>query len=192
MKKSVLAILAILLTLPNLAYAHVMPGGGGFMSGFSHPVLGLDHLLAMLSVGILSAQMGGKAIWRVPVTFVIVMLIGGILGIKGVEMFSVELGIAISVLALGISITTEKKLPHFIAMLFVGFFAIFHGFAHGVEMPYLAKPEMYAAGFVVGTATIHIAGVFIALILKRIKQGDQLLRYLGAGIAGVGFHLVMM
>lgn len=192
MKKLIVTSLAILLAVPNLAYAHVMPGGGGFMSGFSHPVLGLDHLLAMLSVGILSAQMGGKAIWKVPLTFVLVMLVGGILGIKGIEIFSVELGIAISVFALGISITTEKKLPYFLAMLFVGFFAIFHGFAHGLEMPYLAKPEMYAAGFVVGTATIHIAGVMIGTVLQKMKHGAQLLRYLGAGIAGIGFHLITM
>lgn len=105
------------------------------MAGLTHPVLGFDHLLAMLSVGILSAQMGGLAIWRVPLTFVLVMLGGGVLGINGIPLFSVELGIALSVLALGVAIALEKKLSPVLAMIFVGFFAIFHG--SGV--PYSAK-----------------------------------------------------
>ena len=192
MKKSLITFIGIMLILPNLAYAHTVPGGGGFMSGFSHPVLGFDHLLAMLSVGILSAQMGGKAIWKVPATFVAVMLVGGILGMEGIELFSVELGIILSVLALGFSIASEKKFPAFLAMIFVGFFAIFHGHAHGSEMPYLAKPMYYALGFVTGTAAIHIAGVFIGLIMLKLKSGAQLLRYLGAGIAGVGFHMLVI
>lgn len=192
MKKSLITFIGIMLILPNLAYAHTVPGGGGFMSGFSHPVLGFDHLLAMLSVGILSAQMGGKAIWKVPATFVAVMLVGGILGMEGIKLFSVELGIILSVLALGFSIASEKKFPAFLAMIFVGFFAIFHGHAHGSEMPYLAKPMYYALGFVTGTAAIHIAGVFIGLIMLKLKSGAQLLRYLGAGIAGVGFHMLVI
>ncbi|WP_160063052.1 HupE/UreJ family protein [Psychromonas sp. L1A2] len=192
MKKVLITLLGIMLVLPNLAYAHTVHGAGGFMSGFSHPVLGFDHLLAMLSVGILSAQMGGKAIWKVPATFVIVMLIGGILGMEDIQLFSVELGIILSVLALGLSIASEKKFPALLAMLFVGIFAIFHGHAHGSEMPYLAKPMYYALGFVAGTAIIHIAGVFIGLVLLKLKSGAQLLRYLGAGIAGVGFHMLVM
>ncbi|MGJ8646399.1 MAG: HupE/UreJ family protein [Marinomonas colpomeniae] len=192
MKRLFIVFIALMLTIPSFAYAHAVPGAGGFMSGLSHPILGFDHLLAMLSVGVLSAQMGGKAIWKVPATFVIVMLVGGVLGMEGVKMISVQLGIAVSVLALGLSITIEKKLPAFIAMIFVGFFAVFHGFAHGVEMPYLAKPEYYALGFVVGTASIHIAGVVVGVFFQKIKDGQQLLRYLGAAIAGIGFYLIAM
>ena len=108
MRKIVLATVGIVSLLPSISYAHE-GSGGGFIAGLTHPVLGFDHLLAMLSVGILSAQMGGQAIWRVPLTFVLVMLAGGILGINSVPLFSVELGIAVSVLALGIAIALEKK-----------------------------------------------------------------------------------
>ena len=190
MRKIVPSILGVVLVLPNISYAHE-GSGGGFLAGLTHPVLGFDHLLAMLSVGILSAQMGGQAIWRVPLTFVLVMLGGGILGINDIPLFSVELGIAFSVLALGIAIALEKKLSPLLAMLFVGFFAIFHGHAHGTEMPYLSKPVFYACGFVLGTAGIHIAGVLIGIIAERLKEGKQVLRYVGAGIAGVGFHLII-
>ena len=190
MKKVVLATAGIVSFLPNIVYAHE-GAGGGFTAGLMHPVLGFDHLLAMLSVGILSAQMGGQAIWRVPLTFVLVMLGGGVLGINGVPMISVELGIAFSVLALGVAIVLEKKLPSLLAMVFVGIFAIFHGHAHGTEMPSLSKPLFYACGFVLGTAGIHVAGVLIGIIAERLKDGGQLLRYAGAGIAGVGFHLII-
>ena len=162
------------------------------MSGLSHPVLGFDHLLALISVGILSAQMGGRSIWTVPSTFVGVMLIGGVLGMQGVALFSVELGIAFSVFALGIALAAEKKVPAVLAMIFVGFFAVFHGHAHGTEMPNLAKPELYALGFFIGTANIHIVGVLVGIFAQKTPSGEQLLRFLGAGIAGIGFYLVVM
>lgn len=190
MRRVVLSILGVVFFLPAMAHAHT-GDGGGFMAGLMHPVLGFDHLLAMLSVGILSAQMGGPAIWRVPFTFVLVMLGGGVLGINGVPLFSVELGIALSVLALGVAIALEKKLSSLLAMIFVGFFAIFHGHAHGTEMPSLSKPLFYACGFVVGTAGIHVVGVLIGIIADKLKDGGQLLRYFGAGIAGIGFHLII-
>ena len=190
MRRVILPILGVVLFFPSMSYAHE-GSGGGFMAGLTHPVLGFDHLLAMLSVGIVSAQMGGQAIWRVPLTFVLVMLGGGILGINNIPLFSVELGIAFSVLALGIAIALEKKLSPLLATVFVGFFAIFHGHAHGTEMPYLSKPMFYACGFVLGTAGIHIAGVLIGIIAERLKEGKQVLRYVGAGIAGVGFHLII-
>lgn len=188
--KSVAVVLAGLLS-PCLAYAHEAGQGGGFFAGLSHPVLGFDHLLAMISVGILSAQMGGRNIWTVPFTFVTVMLAGGILGIQGIPLFSVELGIAFSVLALGIALAAEKKLPPVLAMVFVGFFAIFHGHAHGTEMPNLAEPMLYALGFVVGTAEIHIVGVMLGIYAQRNPNRMQMLRYVGAGIAGIGFHLIV-
>jgi len=192
MRKLLSIITFTLLALPNFAYAHTVPGGGGFMSGLSHPVLGFDHLLAMLSVGILSAQIGGSAIWKVPTAFVSVMLVGGILGMNSIYIMSVELGIVVSVFALGLAITLDQKLPLLITMLFVGFFALFHGHAHGTEMPYLAKPLLYACGFVTGTGIIHIAGVMVGMTAKQFKNGTQILRYLGAGIAGIGFYLIIL
>lgn len=191
MRKLSLTFLGILLT-PAIAQAHEAGHAGGFISGLSHPVLGLDHLLAMLSVGILSAQMGGRAIWSVPSAFVGVMLIGGLMGMYGLPFFSVELGIAVSVLVLGIALAAEKKMPTALAMLAVGFFALFHGHAHGTEMPEIASPALYALGFISGTAAIHAAGVLVGVIAKTYPSGPHLLRYIGAGIAGIGFHLIIM
>ncbi|MCV6589064.1 MAG: HupE/UreJ family protein [Marinobacterium sp.] len=190
MRKYIFTLLAGLL-LPGIAYAHDAALGGGFVAGFSHPVLGFDHLLAMISVGILSAQMGGRAIWTVPLTFVCVMLVGGVLGMQGIPLFSVELGITFSVLALGVALAAEKKAPAMLAMAFVGFFAVFHGHAHGTEMPHLAEPSLYAAGFIVGTASIHITGVLVGYFAHQLEHGAQLLRYIGAAIAGIGFHLMI-
>jgi len=180
----------ILSLFPDVSHAHMNQGDGGFMAGLSHPVLGFDHLLAMVSVGILSAQMGGRAIWTVPLTFVSVMAVGGVLGIKGTGLPGVEYGIAVSVAVLGISLAMEKKLPMILTMIFVGFFALFHGHAHGAEMPSLAKPAFYALGFITGTAGIHIVGVLIGLISRRTSKGAEFLRFVGAGIAGIGIYIL--
>ena len=195
MKKTILPFGMIFMLFPTLASAHLVfaeQADGGFVSGLTHPVLGFDHLLAMFSVGVLSAQMGGRAIWSVPLAFVAVMLLGGLLGIQGVPLFSVELGIALSVLALGLAIAIEKKLPSVVAMLCVGLFALFHGYAHGAEMPNLAQPGFYVLGFIIGTAVIHIAGVFLGVFAEKFKRGDIFLRYLGAVIAGIGFQLIIV
>ncbi|TXR53886.1 HupE/UreJ family protein [Reinekea thalattae] len=191
-KLSILSLSILPLLFPSLALAHDVAGGNGFMAGFSHPVLGFDHLLAMLSVGVLSAQLGGQAMWKVPTAFVVVMLFGGVLGMAGMQLFSVEQAIAFSVFALGVAIAAAKQAPSIVAMLFVGFFALFHGNAHGLEMPHLSSPELYATGFIIGTAAIHVAGVGIGLVARKFSDGSQLLRYVGAGIAGIGFHLFVM
>jgi urease accessory protein len=188
-------ILATLLTLtlfllPTPAFAHSVGSAGGFLSGLTHPVLGFDHLLAMLSVGILSAQMGGRAIWSVPTTFVTVMALGALIGIKNIGIPGVEYGIAVSVLVLGISLAMEKKLLPVWAMLFVGFFAVFHGHAHGTEMPKIVKPMIYAAGFLMGTAGIHVVGVLVGIIASKSAKGAEILRFIGAGISGVGVHII--
>lgn len=182
----------VFLSLPSLLYAHTGYGGGGFVSGLMHPVLGFDHLLAMVSVGILSAQMGGQAIWKVPATFVMVMMIGGILGISGVGIPVSEYGIAASVLFLGVALFAERKLPVAFAMIFVGFFAVFHGYAHGVEMPEIARPLYYSLGFTAGTALIHIFGVLIGYFATKSRTGSNLLRFAGAGIAGIGLYILMV
>lgn len=185
--------LIILLTaclLPTPAFAHIVGSDGGFLSGVTHPVLGFDHLLAMISVGILSAQMGGRAIWTVPATFVTVMAAGALIGIEGIHIPGVEYGIASSVLILGIALAMEKKLPPVWAMIFVGFFAVFHGHAHGTEMPKIVTPIIYAIGFLLGTAGIHIAGVLIGIVAGKTSKGSEFLRFVGAGISGVGVHII--
>jgi len=164
---------------------------GSFLSGLTHPVLGLDHLLAMVSVGILSAQIGGKAIWTVPATFVVIMAFGGFLGWIDIGLSAIEVGIAFSVLALGTAIAADRRVPLVAAMSAVGVFAIFHGYAHGAEMPSVAQPVTYALGFMTGTAMLHITGVIIGDISQHYAQGKLLLRGAGVAIAGTGaFFLV--
>ena len=191
MRKIVLS-LSIGLFLPSLGYAHGGGHGGGFMAGLSHPVFELDHFLAMTCVGILGVQMGGRARWIAPATFVGAMLVGGILGMQGVQLPYVEIGIASSVLALGVALAARMRLPLILAMILVGGFAIFHGHAHGDDMPYLAKPAFYACGFLSGAAGIHLVGVLVGVLAGGISQGSQLLRYAGAGVAGIGFHLLYL
>lgn len=187
----VAAIVAAL--APSLVLAHEgasLPYGS-FIGGLSHPVLGLDHFLAMVSVGILSAQIGGRAIWTVPATFVAVMAFGGLLGYIDIGLTAIEAGIAISVLALGIAIASDRKLPISLAMTAVGFFAIFHGYAHGAEMPTVANSVTYAAGFLTGTAALHLFGVLIGDIARRNVHGNSVLRLAGGAIAGTGaFFLI--
>ena len=161
------SLFTLLCLLPLPLFAHTGTSPLGFTTGLSHPVFGLDHLLAMLSVGILSAQIGGRAIWTVPLTFICFMLVGGILGMVAIPFFSVEIAIALSVLLLGILIASNKKFPLFITMAGVGFFALFHGHAHGEEMPASAQPALYALGFVLGTFLIHLAGVFLGYLGKN-------------------------
>lgn len=186
-------VLAVLLGLiPGVAYAHDGSNVpfGGFLSGLVHPVLGFDHLLAMLSVGILSAQIGGRAIWTVPATFVSVMALGGALGLIDIGLTSTELGIAASLVLLGLIIAAERKLHVLLAMAGVGFFAIFHGYAHGAEMPTTAEPVLYAAGFLTGTALIHIAGLLIGDIAKHYERGKVALRVGGGLIAMIGVMFI--
>ena len=185
----VLGLLIIILS-PGMANAHILQGDAGFLSGLTHPVLGFDHFLAMLSVGILSAQIGGRAIWTVPATFVSVMALGAFIGVRNIEIPGVEYGIALSVLILGFSLAMERKLLPVWAMLGVGFFAIFHGHAHGTEMPKIVTPVVYALGFLLGTAGIHLCGVLVGVVSNRTAKGTEILRFVGAGISGVGVHIL--
>lgn len=191
MQKTVIQsiILAFFLgSIPSVVHAHDGSNVpfGGFLSGLVHPVLGYDHLLAMLSVGILSAQIGGRAIWTVPATFVSVMALGGALGLIDIGLTSTELGIAASLVLLGLIIAAERKLNVLLAMAGVGFFAIFHGYAHGSEMPTTAEPVLYALGFLTGTALIHIAGVVIGDIARHYERGKVALRVGGGLISMIG------
>jgi len=180
-------VLAAVLS-PQLAIAHEAAGlrFGSFIGGLAHPVLGLDHFLAMVSVGVLSAQIGGRAIWTVPATFVGVMAFGGLLGLIDVGLSAIEVGIACSLLALGFAIAMDRKIPLSAAMAAVGFFAIFHGYAHGAEMPNVAKPLIYSIGFLTGTAALHLFGVIIGDIARRYVRGKAALRFAGGAIAAIG------
>ena len=183
------SVLLCLVAWPTAVLAHdegTVLRFGSFLAGFTHPVLGLDHFLAMLSVGILSAQIGGRAIWIVPGTFVGIMALGGLLGLVGIGLTAVESGIAISVLLMGIAIFAERRIPLTAALIAVALFATFHGYAHGAEMPDIAKPLRYAIGFLSGTAIIHVFGVLLGDIPQHYKTGPTILRLFGGGIAIMG------
>ncbi|WP_299798160.1 HupE/UreJ family protein [uncultured Shewanella sp.] len=187
-----LAALMFFLLFSSLpAQAHELGSSGGFITGFNHPVLGFDHLLAMLCVGVLSTQLGGRAIWSVPGVFVMFMLLGGILGLFSVPLPFVEMGIALSVLLLGVALAIDKRLPQLLIMAFVGVFAIFHGHAHGVEMPQLANPVLYALGFICGTATIHLVGVVLGMGMQHVGKQYNLMRMSGGVIALIGGYLLI-
>lgn len=167
----------------------------GIYAGLLHPILGIDHLLAMVAVGLLSAQMGGRAIWTVPAAFVSLMAVGGFLGIIGLPIPFVEFGIAFSVVALGIALAARRKLPISLAMAFVGVFALFHGHAHGTELPILSETMLdvlaYVFGFLVATAGLHLIGALIGQIAMSNPRGATTLRFSGAIIALVGVFLVI-
>ncbi len=167
---------------------------GGILEGFLHPLLGLDHLLAMVGVGMLSAQMGGRAIWTVPATFVTVMAGGGLLGLLGLPLPAVEYGVTASVLALGVAIVVKRSVPVWLGMVFVGVFALFHGYAHGTELPKAATTVGHAAayvgGFLMATAGLHLIGALLGVMAERSNRGELVLRGSGALIALVGILLI--
>jgi len=175
--------------MPVLAHAHPLPGEThSFAAGFTHPLSGLDHILAMVAVGLWAAQLGGRCRWAVPAAFVSLMIVGGALGMTGVYVPAVESGIAASVLVLGILIAAAVKLPMLPGMALVGLFAIFHGHAHGTEIPAAASGLNYAAGFVLATAGLHASGVALGLLAQK-HMPALTLRLAGATIAVVGICL---
>ncbi|MGI9471633.1 MAG: HupE/UreJ family protein [Rubripirellula sp.] len=178
------------LAVPSIAFAHEAGDvAGGFLSGLAHPVFGPDHVVAMIAVGLWGGQLGKPAMWLLPVTFPIVMAFGGMLGARGVPIPSVEIGIAFSAIVLGAMVTLAVKPSMWIAAVIVGMFAIFHGHAHGTELPESATPLAYGAGFVISTGLLHAAGIVIGLLVYW-PIGEKLVRLLGAVIAGVGaFYL---
>ncbi|MBS7589540.1 HupE/UreJ family protein [Ancylobacter defluvii] len=180
--------------MPALAFAHTGAGDAhGFSHGFMHPIGGVDHVLAMVAVGIFAAQLGGRAIWAVPASFVALMAVGGFLGIAGVGLPFVELGIVGSIVVLGLVVALGwKNAPLGAAMALVGFFAVFHGHAHGTEMPADASGLAYAAGFMLATAALHIAGVGIGLALGKLGEtrAPRLTQALGAVVAVTGLGLL--
>jgi urease accessory protein len=178
-----------------MLFLHGVSGGSGAIGGFLHPILGLDHLLAMVTVGLLSAQLGGRAIWSVPTTFVSVMAVGGGLGVAGLEMPITEYAIAASVAVLGMALLARRRIPEFLAMASVGLFALFHGFAHGKEIPRFVDDVMftssYMIGFLVATAGLHVVGALVGYIALRSTAGAVALRLVGLAVAAVGFGLLV-
>jgi urease accessory protein len=183
----VMAIAGVL--VPVSALAHTGVGNAiGFTHGFGHPISGLDHVLAMVLVGVFASQLGGRALWLVPATFLTIMAAGGFLGIAGIQVPFVELGIALSVVVLGAAVAFGIKAPVAVAMGVVGMFAIFHGHAHGAEMPVDAAGAAYAFGFMAGTALLHTFGLGLGLLVGRFGERPALVKSAGgiAALAGVG------
>jgi urease accessory protein len=174
------------------AVAHIIQGeAGGFGAGFEHPLTGPDHFLAMFAVGIWGAQMGGRSVWALPVTFPLIMAAGGLAGMLGLPLPHVELGIALSILALGSAIAFGWHPAEAVALVLIGVFAICHGYAHGVELPTAADPADYAVGFVLATGLIHVCGVGVGLALNKPLEG-RLSRALGAVIAAGGIYYLVV
>ena len=156
-------------TFPSAAFAHTGAGDtSGFMHGFMHPIGGLDHVLATVALGILAARLGGRALWLVPLSFVTMMILGGVAGASGLGLPFVELGIAGSILVLGFVIALGRQIPTALAMALAGFFALFHGHAHGTEMPVDAAGFAYGAGFALATALLHAAGLALGIGADRL------------------------
>jgi urease accessory protein len=185
----VIALAALALTQP--AFAHEQVGvAGGLASGLLHPLTGMDHLIAMVAVGIWGAQLGTPAIWVLPITFPIVMAFGGVLGVLRVPLPMPEVAIALSALVLGAAVAIRLRLPFAAAAVVVAVFAVFHGHAHGAELPGSANPLAYGAGFVIATGLLHLCGILIGT-LTRWPAGGRLIQGLGVVIATLGGYFLM-
>ena len=180
------ALTAFVLLSPSQALAHVEQGQAiGFITGLQHPWSGLDHVLAMIAVGIWGAQLGNPAIWLLPVIFPMVMSLGAMMGLLGIPLPGIEIGIALSGILLGAMVLSEARPKIIVAVLMVGFFAIFHGHAHGTELPAGQSGLLYSMGFVIATGILHGIGITMGLF-HRWPQGRLALRGAGAFISFMG------
>ena len=162
---------SIIAFAPIAASAHVGAGDThGFVHGFSHPLSGIDHILAMVAVGLFAAHLADRALWLVPLTFVSFMAAAGIAGMAGVKLPFVEIGIGMSVVVFGLAVALRLSVPTLVAMGLVGFFAIFHGHAHGVEMPEGVSGLFYGVGFICATTLFHAIGVGLGLAIGETGQ----------------------
>lgn len=191
MRKLLAALAALSILVPSAAFAHTGIGDTtGFIHGVQHPIGGLDHLLAMVAVGVFAFVLGGRALWLVPLSFVGMMAVGFLLGIAEIEMPFVELGIALSSVVIGGVAALGRPVPVAGAMALVGGFAIFHGHAHGAEMPADAGGLTYALGFIAATALLHAAGIAGALGVARLtgRFGRPVAQAAGAlfALGGIG------
>ena len=183
-------ILLTFLLYAQTVEAHAHKGEAvSFLSGLKHPISGLDHVVAMIAVGLWGAQLGAPAIWALPVAFPMVMAFGGMLGLLGVPLPGMEIGIAASAILLGAAVMMELRPPIALAAALVGFFAIFHGYAHGSELPAGESGLLYSLGFVMATGCLHAAGISIGLV-HRWNWGQRALRVVGASIALAGIFFM--
>lgn len=184
------ALLA-LLALPLLAHAHTDSAtGGGFVSGFLHPLTGGDHLLAMVAVGMWGAILGAPLVWLLPVAFPMLMVVGAVAALAGLPVPAFEPGVALSVVVLGGAIAAFWRAPVAVAVAVVAFFGFLHGYAHGTELPEAAGPAAYASGFVLASGLLHGAGIAIGAI-RSLRRGDIALRLLGGVVACIGAALLV-
>ena len=180
------SLIAVLLMMPSIALAHAPDvAGGGFVTGFLHPILGYDHLIAMVAVGLWGAFLGDRAMWLLPIVFPSIMAVGAAVGILGVSLPLVEVIIALSGVVLGALIVLKLRAPLAIAMALVGVFALFHGYAHGLEMPAEMSVITYGAGFVVGTGLLHMVGIALGF-LTMLPRGELMIRGCGGVISVIG------
>lgn len=184
------ALAALAAFAPAAASAHVAAGESiGFVSGFLHPLSGLDHIIAMVAVGIWGAQLGRPALWTLPVTFPLVMAVGGFLGLLGVALPFSEVAIALSGVCLGLAVALEWRAPLPVAGILVGLFGLYHGYAHGAELPPGQNALLYSLGFIIATGLLHAAGITLGLA-HRWRGGRGALRAAGALISAGGLFFL--
>jgi len=196
MKTVLRALSFILLLAPSVAFAHSGAAGHthGFVQGILHPLGGIDHVLAMVAVGLLAAHLGGRALFLVPLSFVALMAAGGTIGFAGVALPYTELAIALSVIVLGALVAIRANLPLALAACIAGGFAIFHGYAHGAELPAGTSALSYAAGFLIATALLHLAGIAGGLGIAKLATsglGQRVMQASGGAMALAGVLLLV-
>jgi urease accessory protein len=194
MRSKIISTLCLFLgTLFVCGTALAHPGHGadnsGFMDGISHPLFGMDHMLAMIAVGVWAYQLGGRAAWLVPASFVSIMACAGFMGMAGWHLPMVEGGIALSLLVIGLLVAFSVTVTPAAGGIIVALFAVFHGYAHGTEMPAMTTPWIYAAGFVVATALLHGAGYVMA---RHVDKQGIISRIAGALVAATGVWMLAM
>lgn len=191
MIRRLMAAVLVFFIVSTAAEAHVLGGPGtGLMQGLAHPLSGVDHLLAMIAVGLWAAQAGGRAMWLVPLAFVAAMTAGCVAAILGMPLPLVESGILGSLIVFGLFVAFAARLPTAAVMMIVGLLAVFHGHAHGTEMPQTASAALYGLGFVLATSLLHLTGVFAAIYCKP-GLGGRLVRGGGGAIAATGVILFL-
>ena len=179
-------MIVMLLGVMQPLSAHTTGGAiGGLASGLGHPFIGIDHLLAMLAVGIWAYQLGGSAIWKVPLVFVLTLLVGASIGLAGLGLPYIEPMIAASLMVFGLMIAMKSRVMPVAASVLVGLFAVFHGYAHGTEMPLAISPLAYITGFTLATIGLHALGLLLGYGMQRCAK-TLLLRVGGFGLAGTG------
>jgi len=180
-----LMLAAVILICASPAFAHTGQNANGFIAGVTHPISGLDHVAAMVAVGLWGGILGKPSLWLLPITFPLIMCVGATLGIAGVPVPAVEEGIALSGVVLGAMVLFAIRPPLWLSMTLVVIFAIFHGYVHGAEFPNSANPVGYAAGFVLATSALHLIGIAIGQ-LWHWRSGKLVVRACGAAIAIAG------